>query len=101
MFRVVFSSEGSIKRGEVRSILVEGNESASVEVSCFVGDPPEYKPCDECGQFIVSPGLPMAFSASRTLRGGDELHILVRGNESGETQRFRIPVSEGEMEAAT
>lgn len=90
-----------MKRGEVRSVLVQGNESASVEISCFVGDPPEYKPCDECGQFIISPGLPMAFSASGTLRDGDELHIQISGKESGETQRFRIPVYEGETEVAT
>lgn len=91
MFQVVFSSEGPIRPGELRSLLVQGDESASVQIKCFVGDPPEYGPCAECGDFSVPPGLPIAFKASESLRGGDEIHILVRGDKSGETLSFRIP----------
>jgi hypothetical protein len=93
VFQVVFSSEGSMRPGELRSLVLQGDESASVEIKCFVGDPPQYGPCDECGQFRVSPDLPIAFRASGMLRGGDEIHILVSGDLSGETLTFAIPIN--------
>lgn len=93
MFQVVFSSAGPIRRGELRSLVVHGDEPTSVEIMCFVGHPPEYEPCDECGRFISSPELPkvIQFQASETLQVGDEIHILVTGDQSRTVQRFTIP----------
>ncbi len=93
MFDVVFSSRGPIRRGEVLALVVGGDEPVVVTIKCFLGNPPEYQPCPECGEFRSSPEVnEYAFQVPRKLRNGDDIQIEVWGSMSRVTQNFRFSV---------
>jgi hypothetical protein len=81
--------------GEQRLLFAQSDTIVSVEIKCFVQNPPPpgYKPCPSCGTLEAKPGRPVSITASAEVfsisRG--TLEIRVR-DESGDERHFSVPI---------
>jgi hypothetical protein len=85
----------ALRAGGVYYVVAVGAEPIAVEIRCFVRRPPPpgYKPCAECGSFVVRSGEALQlFASEATFQAeGGSLELRVR-DADGDSRHVRLTV---------
>jgi hypothetical protein len=93
MIRAVDFALGPLRVGEARTLRIDGAEPHTVEIHCFVNEPPPpgYRPCPECGTLdLILNGQPVEVHASATVFAKATGHVRVTITDSDNDQRVII-----------
>ena len=85
--------------GETRMLIVVADSPLAIAIQCFGSPPrpPVPRPCPECGEFSVAPGIPLPVTATASaLRGFLDINIR---DAQGDTRQIIIPVRLDDTEA--
>lgn len=95
MIQTVNLNTSPIQVGEKRWLSVVGDEPFTVEIKCFVSNPPPrgFKPCPECGKFKITEAEVLEIMASpatfQNSQGTLDIHIT---DAVGDSELIRLMV---------